>query len=184
MAGIGRGRDKDKEGRGWARSAATKMLPLPLASSGPCSRAMRRRGYTLIEVLAVVAILGLVAVAVSPSLARALVTDPVARAARLVRDADRAARQQAAGGGAVLVIRDGRLLTTVANEVISTLTLPNTVSVAWSTDSGAPVESLSLDRGGRSIDVFIDIRSPTLTKRFHILGLTGAWLALEPGGQP
>ena len=182
MAGIGRGWGKD--GRGWARSTATKMLPLPLVSSGPCSRAMRRRGYTLIEVLAVVAILGLVAVAVSPSLARAVVTDPVARAARLVRDADRAARQQAAGCGAVMSMRDGRLLTTVANEVISTLTLPNTVSVAWSTDSGTPVESLSLDRGGRSIDVFIDIRSPTLTKRFRILGLTGAWLALEPGGQP
>ena len=67
-----------KEGQGGARSTATKMLPLSLVSSGSCSRAMRRRGYTLIEVLAVVAILGLVAVAVSPSLARAVVTDPVA----------------------------------------------------------------------------------------------------------
>lgn len=143
---------------------------------------MIRPGYTLIEVLAVVALLGLVAVLVAPSLTRAVMTDPVARGARLARDADRAARQHAVGQGAVLSLRDGRLVTTVAKEPIASTPMPDGTTVRWRAVDDTPLEAVAFDRGGRSVDLLVEISSPTQQRRYRILGLTGAWeaLASEP----
>lgn len=143
-----------------------------------------RQAYTLIEVLAVVAIAGLVAAAVTPALVRAATSDALSEAVRQVRAVDRLARQQAVGVGGAWSVVDGRMVSGIAGWQPHDDRLPTgcSVSVHRAAD-GALMERLSLDHTGCSGDVVVVITAPGQSRSFRILGLSGAWLA-EPVGEP
>jgi prepilin-type N-terminal cleavage/methylation domain-containing protein len=144
-----------------------------------------RHAYTLIEVLAVVAIAGLVAAAVTPALVRAATSDALSEAVRQVRSVDRLARQQAVGVGGAWSVVDGRMVSGIAGWQPFDDRLPTgcSVSVHRAAD-GALMERLSLDHTGCSNDVVVVvITAPGRSRSFRILGLSGAWLA-EPVGEP
>lgn len=143
-----------------------------------------RRAYTLIEVLAVVAIAGLVAAAVTPALVRVATSDPLHEAVRQVRAVDRLARQQAVGVGGAWSVVDGRLVSSIAGWQPPDDRLPTgcSVSVHRAAD-GALMERLPLDHTGCSGDVLVVITAPGRSRSFRILGLSGAW-STELVGEP
>lgn len=144
---------------------------------------MPRRAYTLIEVLAVVAIAGLVAAAVTPSLVRAATGDPLSEAMRQVREIDRSARQQAVGVGGTWGVAEGRVVSGIAGWQPSDDELPTgcTVSLYRASD-GTELEHLALDRSGSSGDVQVVITYAGRSRSFRVLGLSGSWIDEPAGG--
>lgn len=143
---------------------------------------MPRRAYTLIEVLAVVAIAGLVAAAVTPSLVRVATGDSLSEAVRQVREIDRMARQQAVGVGGMWGIAEGRVISGIAGWQPSDGELPKGCSVSlFRADDGTELEHLTLDRSGSSGDVQVVISCAGHTRSFRVMGLTGSWVD-EPVG--
>jgi len=146
---------------------------------------MRRHAYTLVEVLAVVAIAGLVAAAVSPALVRAATSDPLTRAVLVVREGDRLARQQAVGVGGYWTITEERLVSGIAGWQPTNATLPAGCSVVLQrSGDDAPIEQLAIDRAGASSDVVVRIAVDTRVRRYRILGLSGAWIVDDAGSTP
>jgi prepilin-type N-terminal cleavage/methylation domain-containing protein len=146
---------------------------------------MRRSGYTLIEVLAVVAIAGLVAAAITPALVRVATSDPLSRAVHQVREADRLARQQAVGLGGFWSVADERVVSGIAGWHVSDDRLPSHCAVVFQrADDGSPLERMTFDRAGCSGDVLVQITVTDQVRRFRILGLSGAWIADTAGATP
>ncbi len=145
---------------------------------------MPRRAYTLIEVLAVVAIAGLVAAAVTPALVRVATGDPLTDVVRQVREFDRLARQQAVGVGGTWSVAEGRLVAGIAGWLTPEFTIPagGTVSLIRPSD-GSAVEHLSIDRSGSSGDVLVVITAAGRSRSFRVLGMSGSWID-EPANSP
>ncbi len=145
---------------------------------------MRQSAYTLIEVLAVVAIAGLVAAAVTPALVRVATSDPLTRTVHLVREADRLARQQAVGVGGSWGITDERLISGIPGWHLVDDRLPTGSTVVVQRDDGSALDRVVLDRAGVSADVVVLFTVAQQVRRFRILGLSGAWIAESPAGAP
>lgn len=137
---------------------------------------MRHCAYTLIEVLAVVAIAGLVAAAVTPALVRVATSDPLTRVVHVVREADRLARQQAVGVGGSWSITDDRLVSGVAGWQLMDDRLPTGSTVVLQREDGSALDRVLLDHAGASGDVVIVFTVAQQAQRFRILGLSGAWI--------
>lgn len=140
---------------------------------------MRRGGYTLVEVLAVVAITTLVVVAVTPGLLRVAGPDPLAQTLRTLHEIDRLARQQAVGVGGSWSVVDGQLVSGISGWQ-PTGTLPAACRVVFQADDGETLfEKVVLDRSGCSADLRLTVTCGEQTRRFRIHGLCGRWEADE-----
>lgn len=139
---------------------------------------MRRRAYTLVEVMAVTVLLGLLATLGVPPMLRAMAGDPLERAAGRLVQAFRDARAQAYGhrleldlgawGFAAAIIGDG------ARAALPPVRLPESVQVTW-TRRGRPVTHLELDPRGHGLDLDVVLRQDERERLFTIDGLTGRW---------
>lgn len=144
---------------------------------------MRRGGYTLIEVLAVVALTALVTAAMSPGLVALATSDPLTKAIHQVREHDRLARQQAVGSGGSWRIRDGRLIADIAGWPAPVIDLPPDCYVAiHGGDDEQALGRVVLDRSGCSGDMRVILTHGQQQRRYRLHGLTGAWEAIEERG--
>lgn len=142
----------------------------------------RRQAYTLIEVLVLVTLMGLSVAALMPSLVRAATTDPLARTMKLVRDADRLARQQAFGTGARLSLVEQQLIITVGDTIISKQAIPEHCSVLWTPthDASSTLWYCDYDRSGRSLDFVVHGQSGNKSQIAVVHGLAGLWELSSP----
>jgi prepilin-type N-terminal cleavage/methylation domain-containing protein len=151
----------------------------PSLSVMPC-RSMRLDGYTLVEVLAVVAITALVAVAVTPGFMRVTAPDPLSQALQVLHEVDRLARQQAVGLGGSWSVLDGQPVSSIPGWQPTVVTLPAECGVMIQGNDGETVlEQVVLDRAGCSADLRLLVTCGERTRRFRIHGLCGRWEADE-----
>lgn len=136
---------------------------------------MRRTALTLMEILAVCVLLGLVAVASAPTVARHRPPAIDAFTARL-RAADLEVRLRARGQGARWEHRGYAVIGVIGREStdIVSLDLPPGMSCTW-TSSDRPVEELAIDRWGRSADLTVVVHDGRQERRLHCDGLIGGW---------
>jgi prepilin-type N-terminal cleavage/methylation domain-containing protein len=137
---------------------------------------VRHPGYTLIELLAVVVVLGLAAGIGIPPLVRLAGGTPLERACALLRDGDARARMLARGTGRELAFEldAGGMRCRAAREPLEAL-LPEGVSAEWLATDGQPLRTLTIDSRGRSRDLSLRLRAVGASRRFHLLGLSGEW---------
>ncbi len=135
-----------------------------------------RQAYTLIELLAVAAILAVVAAIGIPALARAMRRDPLAEALSLVQGFDRETRS-IARHGPVLVECAGNALTRqrVASDPEARLVLDESIMISWSSTDGSPLRRFAVDARGRSEDVVVRLTSGSRELTAEVAGLTGEW---------
>ena len=138
-----------------------------------------RGGMTLIEVLLVVVILGLVAAAMAGGLARSANADAQARALADLRQADAELRLEARQHGALVVeLQPTRVVATrPGDESRVWWQAPDELRVAWRDSDDSAVDRILIDAHGRGPDLRIELRDRSSLRRFHILGLSGQWLA-------
>lgn len=142
---------------------------------------MRRRAFTLIELIAVVAILGLTAGLIASSISgdtsgRRALAEAVSldAAARLV------ARTRASANGASVrleVAERGLELAAIDadNEVIGRVPAPQGSTFSLLSVGGVVLESVAISGGGRSVDYAILLRfNDGFADRVNVLGLSGA----------
>jgi prepilin-type N-terminal cleavage/methylation domain-containing protein len=140
---------------------------------------MRTDGYTLIEVLAVVALTALVTAAVSPGLVALATSDPLTEAIHQVREHDRMARQQAVGVGGSWRITEGRLVAEIAGWPAPMIDLPPDCQVViQGGNAEQTLERVVFDRSGCSGDVQVIVTHGQQQRRYRLHGLTGAWEAI------
>jgi prepilin-type N-terminal cleavage/methylation domain-containing protein len=146
---------------------------------------VHRTAYTLIELLAVVVVLGMLASIGIPPLARAATGTPLERACRAVQTCEQRARQDARGTGVDLdLTADG--IHPVGAPPAEALVGPE-VALAWRSAADAPLRRLHIDRHARSVDLVVEIRHGELRRRFLVSGISGEWteaLAAAPVPAP
>lgn len=155
----------------------------------PCPN-RRRCAYTLIELLAVVVLLALLAGLALPALVRTARTDPLDRAVSAARSACHQLRVLAVGsavhaeltpaGFTAYRIRDG------GNEgaTLVDLRLDADLDMTWSNGSGNPLTRIAIDHRGRSEDLLVTMRAGSRHRRFRISGISGEWLDLDAERSP
>jgi prepilin-type N-terminal cleavage/methylation domain-containing protein len=142
-----------------------------------------RQAFTLIEMLAVIVIIAMVATAVTVSLAAADDQAAFLNGAAQCRDLDAKARQCAQTQGSAALIRVGDDHNTIALEVgqerLAVAKMPSSMSVHLERDR--PVTMISFDRAGRSPDYKITIcrDDRSRSRGWKVCGLTG-FLIEEP----
>lgn len=135
---------------------------------------MHRHGYTLIELLAVVVVLGLAAGIGIPPLVRLVGGSPLDRASHAVRAGDLQARQLARGTGLNLDLLDDGVASRTTTPEHRVVMEPGS-SVAWSTPDGKPLRTLTIDSRGRSIDLLVEVRVGRDRRRYLVSGISGEW---------
>lgn len=159
----------------------------------PASSQHAGRGFTLVEMLAVVVLLGLIASVAIVSLVRADDAAAIQSARRGIANLDAQARLGAQTQGSAIVIHtldDGARL--VANSSSSSeggwsasFNLPRKTAIQFFEGQGTEnrsLEGLYIDRAGRSADVTIEIISGSgQAQRWFLCGLTGQLARLKPG---
>lgn len=153
-----------------------------------------RRGFTLIEMLAVVAILGLIASVAVVSLARADRSRAMQSARWGLMNLDAQARIAARTQGCAAIIRtndDGsRLAANLAfaheGAWSASLALPHGTAIRFigGQETGGPfLGGLYIDRAGRSLDATIEIAGEGApAERWLLHGLTGQFTRIDSGG--
>jgi prepilin-type N-terminal cleavage/methylation domain-containing protein len=142
----------------------------------------RPAGYTLLELLAVILILGMLTVLAGPILLRRLRPDPLGTASTGLRQAEAEIRRLAVGSGARLDLRvDGLEWRGPAGLAVA-YRCPATVAVSWrGVEPAVPLSTLTIDDHGRSPDMMVTIASGAATATWLVSGLSGAWIV--PGEQ-
>jgi prepilin-type N-terminal cleavage/methylation domain-containing protein len=145
--------------------------------------AVRHHGYTLIELLAVVVVLGLVAGVGVPPLVRMVGGSPLDRACQAVRDADRHARRLAHGRGIEFdLLSDGFDSRTASVE--HSLRLAPGSSVSWLTADGKPLRRLAMNSRGRSVDMRVGVIVARDRREFQVSGISGEWFEIRRAEPP
>lgn len=150
---------------------------MPPCASDAVKPAARTAGWSLLELLAVLALLGSVLVVVAPRTAQRMPEQDRLAVEAIVRDLDARARAQVAlAGQASLAVREGLLVVDDGNdEPIAMRPLPNGVTA--SIVSGPAV----VFRPGVSIGRYIvHVRNDSGTTEFHVSRATGAIEVLQP----
>ena len=144
---------------------------------------MRFRGFTLIEVLAVIVILSIVAGVATVGLASATDSARLAGAVSQWRDLDARARLFSRTTGPVVMNlnRDHtmvRLFVVESGELLSQVELPPEVTGHFRTDQ--PTDAIVFDRTGGSPDYKVQMNTVDGIVRWHVYGLTGLVREDEP----
>ena len=137
---------------------------------------MRFRGFTLIEVLAVIVILSIVAGVATVGLASATDSARLAGAVSQWRDLDARARLFSRTTGPVVMNlnRDHtmvRLFVVESGELLSQVVLPPEVTGHFRTDQ--PTDAIVFDRTGGSPDYEVQVKTVDSIVRWYVYGLTG-----------
>lgn len=146
---------------------------------------MKRRAFTLIETLAVVTLIGLAAVLLSPLLLGVAGSSRIDNAMRRALDLDARARLVAQGDrGAVIVIGDNTWTLLIDNkwksETIAEWNHGAMTEINVSTGEGEMLNRIVYDAAGRSVDLNISVGHGALNQKTQIAGLTG-WVKPEGG---
>lgn len=140
---------------------------------------MQHRGYTLIELLAVVAVLGLAAGVGIPPLVRLVGGSPLDRACHAVHMGDLRARHLASGSGLELDLAEDGLSSRSATTEHRVMVDAGT-TLSWQTSEGNPLRRLMIDPRGRSIDVQVQVTVGADRRRFLVAGISGEWSEVLP----
>lgn len=143
----------------------------------------RRHAFTLIETLAVVALIGLAAVVMTPMLVGATDATRLDDASRRFLDLDARARQLARrDSGVELRTQSGSVRLTVGGEreeeTVLTWQHGEHIAIEAASVDGESIERVSYDRAGRSQDLDITISVGGMRRSVRIAGLTG-WIDRE-----
>lgn len=144
-----------------------------------CCRGSRgRRGFTLLELLAVVIILAMVAGAVGVNAGAMNTAAKLRAAAQKWQELDARARQHARSEGAVSIRIDSdnhviRLLRAATDEQLAFIELPTDATATAATISGRPTPHIIMDRTGRSNDYTASLEWNGARMTWTIYGLTG-----------
>jgi hypothetical protein len=130
---------------------------------------------TLMEVLAVCVLLGLVAVAIAPAVARRR-QPPVQAFAEALRQADQELRLRAHGVGARWERRAFTIEGTVggAADAAVVVEIPQGVTCTWRRGDRT-LEELAIDPWGRSADLAAELEGGGQRLHLRCDGLVGAW---------
>jgi prepilin-type N-terminal cleavage/methylation domain-containing protein len=151
--------------------------PLDHRGADATIRAMPRRAYTLIETLAVLVVLGLVAALGVPALARSAGGDPVARAVAAVAAVDQRLRQSALGRGGELRFSAGRIEAWVVGDSQPLAVVDaGPVITGRLQPRGEPLRTLVIDTDGRSLDAELWLTVGERRQHVSVLGLSGEWV--------
>lgn len=147
-----------------------------------------RSAYTLIELLAVVMVLSLMAGLTVPTLARRAAGDPVDAAIARLLDEEARVRCLAVGRGASLELASDGFIAAfdvsadvaagAADAAELPLHLGGLLTTSWS-DHDQPVARLRIDRYGRSRDLVLAVDDGRTVRRYRLAGLSGEWSRLE-----
>ncbi|MFG0282921.1 MAG: prepilin-type N-terminal cleavage/methylation domain-containing protein [Phycisphaerales bacterium JB039] len=145
-----------------------------------------RRGVTLIETLAAVALLGLVGSLLAVGLGGAGDAARIAAAVSAVRDLDQRARVVSESAAPATLRRhsNGRLLIETASPggevvIMAERWAPKAVHLTLWTLSGDAVDAIRFDRRGRSLDYRVDIAAAEWRISLTVSGMTG-WIEEAP----
>ena len=142
---------------------------------------MRRRAYTLVEVLAVTVLLGVLATLGVPPMLRAMAGDPLERAAAQLARGYRDARAQAFGRRLDLELASwGFAAASADGGRLAPTRLPDEFQVSW-TRNGKPVPQHGIDARGHALDLDVAVRDADRELFYTVDGLTGRW---SPGRRP
>ncbi len=133
------------------------------------------RGFTLIECLAVVALLALAVATLAAGLSSSAAEARLREARTLVLDLDARARAVAMQGEpAVLRVSEGRVSVHVGNAATFERELPRTVEVVLiEPGTGTPLDGVRIDTRGRSPDYTLSLHSGDRRTQTLVSGLTG-----------
>lgn len=140
-----------------------------------------RHGLTLIETLAVTALLGMVAALGVPALVRSIAQDPLDAVVTGLMSQEAQARALAYGRGGHVELRGNGLGMLGPHGDLVTYVAPSDVQLDW-TISGSSAVRLDYDTAGRSRDVAVTATREQHYIRLQLAGLTGEWLV--PAGTP
>lgn len=140
------------------------------------NRPQRDRGLTLVEMLAVIVIVSLVAGVAAVGLAASSETAQLQAIGAEWRDLDGRARLFARSLGPVVMTMHGegtvvRLDVRETGELLSEIALPAVVSGRIDTDMSD--DSIVFDRLGRSVDYEVTLQGAERVIRWRVCGLTG-----------
>lgn len=142
-------------------------------------RRPHRDAFTLVEMLAVVVLLGLAASLGAVGLASADSHARFERAVAIALDADAQARLLARGGAPVRMVlepdeRGSDILIVKSDSRVRELSLPHGVHVAWiDPESGALLSEIRYDTLGQSPEYLLRASDGDRTQVWRITGLTG-----------
>ncbi len=135
---------------------------------------MRQDAYTLIELLAVVVILGLAASLGVPSLVRSVNGQSLDRVCRDLRDAEHRARHLALGRGMELELSTDGFACTQPDLPCAFRAAPGG-SVIWSNTEGRSKKRLAINQRGRSEDLWVEVTLREQSRFFFVSGISGEW---------
>lgn len=159
-----------------------------------CANPLRYRAFTLIEMLAVVVLLGLMASVAVVSLVQADDSAALQSARWGVANLDARARLAARTQGCAMLLRGADGGSVLAAEPSSpakggwstAFSLPRGTKLQLFSAagiSGQPLDALLIDRTGRSADVMFEITSEAgRSERWFLHGLTGPFIRLDVDG--
>lgn len=127
---------------------------------------------TLVEVLAVVVLLGLVAAVVAPSLLRARTGTAAPDLARCLDEA----RLAAMGRGLTVDLVTQGLTWPRTPTAMADGRLPE-ASCSWQDARGQPIDRLAIDAHGRHQDLRLTLTTAAGVSAWQIQGIAGTWVA-------
>jgi prepilin-type N-terminal cleavage/methylation domain-containing protein len=155
----------------------------------PCP-VQRRRAYTLIELLAVVVLLALLASLALPALVRAAGSDPLDQAVAALRGAEHQLRVLSVGAATQAELGaagfTGHRLSAGHGEsaTLVELRLEPALELTWNNAHGNALTSIAFDHRGRSEDLEVTVRAGSRQRRFRIAGISGEWRDLDAEHDP
>jgi len=161
----------------------TSVLP-PMPDSP--WRTKHRSGYTLIELLAVVTLMGLITWLFLPALVRRAAGDPLADTIRSLCAFEHHQRGQAVGHGAQLDLEAIGITAVVGNAMASApdeFRCADDTLLFWRDDHDHALRALDIDCRGRSQDAILLISRKGVDRRLRLQGLTGIWSEMPLDGQ-
>lgn len=146
----------------------------------------RSGAYTLIEILAVVVILGLVASLSFPHLVRLASDAQLTEPERRLVACDRRLRDHAdIGPLRVTLSGSGLVATTVGqSQPFEVWQVQDQSHLEWADSAGKPLTTYLIDGRGRSRDLVVTFRSGSRIRKLSLYGLIGEWGPVsenEPG---
>jgi prepilin-type N-terminal cleavage/methylation domain-containing protein len=148
-----------------------------------------RNGYTLIELLAVVMVLGLVSAVVAPAFTRSASGDPIDHAVAALHAGDHRMRLHAIGSGGRTVLEAHGFTYAPAvddknDDPGIVVALDSDIEVTWTDDRQNSLREVTIDPRGRTRDLGVAIRARGSQRSFQIHGISGEWRLMDVRPSP